>query len=181
MSARWEAICSAAAGWRRAAVMTCVALATTGVIWLSFAADAASAAGVTTSVPSAGPSLGTAAGNAATSAPRPGITSTAPATTVPPATVYTGPIRPSALGGGVLGRTGTVAKRQSAKSGSSIVAIVVGALGALLVLACAAWALARRRAYEPLWWLSLQHSLGEAGYRTSSTWAEFSDWARRGG
>jgi hypothetical protein len=95
--------------------------------------------------------------------------------------VYTGPIRPSQLGNGTLGRTGVGARRASAKSGTSSVAIVVGALGALLVLAAAAWALARRRAYEPHWWLSLQHSLGEAGYRTSSTWAEFSDWARRGG
>jgi hypothetical protein len=125
-----------------------------------------------------GSSLGAVPGSATANTARPA----APATSAtPPATVYTGPIRASQLGSGVLGRTGTAAKRTPAKSGTSTVAIVIGALGALLVLACAAWALARRRAYEPHWWLSLQHSLGEAGYRTSSTWAEFSDWARRGG
>jgi hypothetical protein len=112
-------------------------------------------------------------------AARPAVTSTTPV--APPARVYTGPIQPSQLGNGALGRTGAGAKRSAAKSGTSTAAIVIGVLGALLVLAAAAWALARRRAYEPHWWLSLQHSLGEAGYRTSSTWAEFSDWARRGG
>jgi hypothetical protein len=136
--------------------------------------------------------LGAATGTARPNAARPGISRAAPArpgispAAPPPARVYTGPIRPSqlgsaALGGSALGRIGVPAKRPSPKSGISTAAIVVAALGALLVLAAAAWALARRRAYEPHWWLSLQHSLGEAGYRTSSTWAEFSDWARRGG
>jgi hypothetical protein len=59
-------------------------------------------------------------------------------------------------------------------------AIVIAALAALLVLACAAWALARRRAYEPRWWLSLRHALAEAGFRASATWAEFTDWLRLG-
>jgi len=59
-------------------------------------------------------------------------------------------------------------------------AIVIAALAALLALACAAWALARRRAYEPRWWLSLRHALAEAGFRASATWAEFTDWLRLG-
>jgi hypothetical protein len=57
---------------------------------------------------------------------------------------------------------------------------VIAALGALLLLGCAAWALARRRAIEPHWWLSLRHSMAEAGYRMSATWSEFTDWARLG-
>jgi hypothetical protein len=71
----------------------------------------------------------------------------------------------------------------SARSGNSHLsagAIVIAALAALLVLACAAWALARRRAYEPRWWLSLRHALAEAGFRASATWAEFTDWLRLG-
>jgi hypothetical protein len=71
----------------------------------------------------------------------------------------------------------------SARSGDSHLstgAIVIAALAALLVLACAAWALARRRAYEPRWWLSLRHALAEAGFRASATWAEFTDWLRLG-
>jgi hypothetical protein len=150
------------------------------------AAAAAAAAGTATGAKlklpngatTTGPAVGAGSGAAGSNGARTGISSP---TRTPPATVYTGPIRPSLLGNGALGRSAVGAKRASAKSGTSTVAIVIGALGALLVLACGAWALARRRAYEPHWWLSLQHSLGEAGYRTSSTWSEFSDWARRGG
>src|ERR1700740_1891926 len=197
MSGSGRAICGGPPRCPLAAVFTSVALASAALLCSCFASGAASAAVATTSGPSAGPSVGAtgspsvgaapgaAAPNAARpvvssvpSAARPAVTSATP----PPATVYTGPVRPSQLGNGTLGRTTGAAKRPSAKGGgTSIAAIVVAALGALLVLACAAWALARRRAYEPRWWLSLQHSLGEAGYRTSSTWAEFSDWARRGG
>jgi hypothetical protein len=59
-------------------------------------------------------------------------------------------------------------------------AIVLAAIAALVVLACAAWAFARSRAYEPQWMLSLSHSMAEAGFRVSATWAEFRDWARLG-
>jgi hypothetical protein len=59
-------------------------------------------------------------------------------------------------------------------------AIVIAAVAVLVALACAAWALARHRAYEPHWWLSLRHAMAEAGFRASATWAEFTDWARLG-
>jgi hypothetical protein len=59
-------------------------------------------------------------------------------------------------------------------------AIVIAVLAALLTLACAAWAIARRRAYEPRWWLSLRLAVAEASFRTSATWAEFADWLRLG-
>jgi uncharacterized protein HemX len=59
-------------------------------------------------------------------------------------------------------------------------AIVLAAIAVLAVLACAAWAFARSRAYEPQWMLSLSHSMAEAGFRVSATWAEFWDWARLG-
>jgi hypothetical protein len=62
----------------------------------------------------------------------------------------------------------------------STAAIVVAAVAALLALGCAAWGLARRRAFEPHWLLSLRHAMAEAGFRTSATWAEFADWARLG-
>jgi hypothetical protein len=62
----------------------------------------------------------------------------------------------------------------------STAAIVAAILAALLALGCAAWGLARRRAFEPHWLLSLRHAMAEAGYRTSATWAEFADWARLG-
>ncbi len=59
-------------------------------------------------------------------------------------------------------------------------AVVLAAIAALLLLACAAWAFARSRAYEPRWLLSLRHAMAEAGFRTSATWAEFTDWLRLG-
>jgi cobalamin biosynthesis Mg chelatase CobN len=59
-------------------------------------------------------------------------------------------------------------------------AIVIAVLAALLVLACAAWALARSSAFEPHWLLSLRHAMAEAGFRASATWSEFADWARLG-
>ncbi|HXP37808.1 MAG TPA: hypothetical protein VN817_08580 [Solirubrobacteraceae bacterium] len=59
-------------------------------------------------------------------------------------------------------------------------AIVIAALALLLLLGCIAWALARRRAFEPHWLLSLRHATAEAGFRASATWSEFADWARLG-
>jgi hypothetical protein len=70
--------------------------------------------------------------------------------------------------------------RSKPSSKLSTAAIVVAAIAALLALGCAAWGLARRRAFEPHWLLSLRHAMAEAGFRTSATWAEFADWARLG-
>jgi len=62
----------------------------------------------------------------------------------------------------------------------STLALALAVLGALLVLGCLIWVLSRWLALEPRWTVSLMHSLREAGYRASATWAEFSDWARLG-
>jgi hypothetical protein len=73
------------------------------------------------------------------------------------------------------------ARTHSSGSGHvSTEAIVLAAIAALLLLACAAWAFARSRAYEPHWSVSMRHAMAEAGFRTSATWAEFTDWARLG-
>jgi hypothetical protein len=79
----------------------------------------------------------------------------------------------------VRARAGTRAHSKGS-SHVSTEAIVLAAIAVLLLLACAAWAFARSRAYEPRWLLSLRHAMAEAGYRTSATWAEFTDWARLG-
>ena len=68
----------------------------------------------------------------------------------------------------------------ASSGGISTAAIVAAAIGGLLVLACLAWALFRWLALEPRWLLSLRHSLAEAQFRTSATWAEFTDWLRLG-
>ncbi len=62
----------------------------------------------------------------------------------------------------------------------STAAIAIAAIAVLVLLATAAWAFARSRAYEPRWLLSLRHASAEAGYRASAVWAEFQDWARLG-
>jgi hypothetical protein len=59
-------------------------------------------------------------------------------------------------------------------------AVVIAVIAALVAIACLAWALARRRAFEPRWLLSLRHTVAEAGFRTSETWAEFADWLKLG-
>jgi hypothetical protein len=104
----------------------------------------------------------------------PGITpaTEAPAT-APPAT--TAPATPAA--GGARAVVVTHTSSGSSLSGAAIVAAV---LAGLVALACLAWGLARMLAYEPHWMLSLRHSLAEAGFRASATWAELSDWARLG-
>jgi hypothetical protein len=78
------------------------------------------------------------------------------------------------VGGRPLAHT---AKHSESLSTAAIAAVIVAAV---LVLACIAWALARRRAFEPHWLLSLRHAMAEAGFRLSATWAEFADWARLG-
>ncbi|HEY2141425.1 MAG TPA: hypothetical protein VGG98_05140 [Solirubrobacteraceae bacterium] len=70
--------------------------------------------------------------------------------------------------------------RQRRSRTLSPAAIAIAVVAALLVLACSAWGLARRRAFEPHWALSLRHALAEAGLRSSLTWSEFVDWARIG-
>lgn len=65
-------------------------------------------------------------------------------------------------------------------SGMSGTAIALAAVAAVVVLCCAAWAIARLSAIEPRWTLGFRHSLAEAGYRASATWAELTDWLRLG-
>jgi len=65
-------------------------------------------------------------------------------------------------------------------SGFSDSTIALAAAAALMVLCCAVWAIARALGREPRWTLSLRHSVEEAGYRASATWAELGDWVRLG-
>jgi hypothetical protein len=78
--------------------------------------------------------------------------------------------------------TSATPARTTRKGSSSISsgAIALAVLAALLALASLAWGLARWQAYEPRWLVSLRHSMAEAGFRASATWAEFTDWVRLG-
>lgn len=59
-------------------------------------------------------------------------------------------------------------------------AIAAVAIAAIAIVCCLAWGIVRMTAFEPRWLQSLRHSIAEAGFRASATWAEFSDWARLG-
>jgi len=86
---------------------------------------------------------------------------------------------PASVTPGSTAVTGARAKAtHTTRLSTAAIALIV--LGALLVLGCLAWALARWLAYEPRWVTSLAHSLREAGYRASATWAELGDWVRLG-
>jgi len=53
-------------------------------------------------------------------------------------------------------------------------------LGALVVGLLALWLIARWWAWEPRWAVRWRHASGEAGWRASAAWAEFTDWLRLG-
>jgi hypothetical protein len=131
------------------------------------------AAGAAAATPNTTPSATTGPAGGATTGP-------AGASTGPAAGGSTTPSRPPALVGAPASANPTPQTPRHGSGHISTLAIVIAAIGALLALACAAWGLARRRAVEPHWWLSFQHAIAEARYRASATWAEFTDWARRG-
>jgi len=107
--------------------------------------------------------------------PLPSTTSTGAGATATIPTTAT-PFKSTLLGTRALTHT-----RPTQHSGTlSTGAIAIAAIATLLVLACLGWALARRRAFEPHWMLSLRHAMAEAGFRASATWAEFGDWVRLG-
>ncbi len=102
---------------------------------------------------------------------------TTPRTLTTPGSAAVNPLDRAAVNARLRAR----AHQDAGNSGHvSTEAIVLAAIAALLLLACAAWAFARSRAYEPHWLVSMRHAMAEAGFRTSATWAEFTDWARLG-
>jgi hypothetical protein len=105
-------------------------------------------------------------------------TASTPATPTTATTTATAPATPGAQT--TAPASGAPATASNGDRPLSTSAIVIAVLAALLVLACAAWALARRSAFEPRWLLSLRHAMAEAGFRASATWSEFADWARLG-
>ena len=58
--------------------------------------------------------------------------------------------------------------------------LALAILAGLFALAGLVVALARWRGWEPAWADDFRHAAGEAGWRASSTWAEFTDFVRFG-
>jgi hypothetical protein len=112
------------------------------------------------------------------SAPPPVTTAPAPAATSPAATAPTTPVAPATTA------PAPAQQQQPARASGGhdrkplIVALI--AAGALVLLALLLWAFARSRGWDPAWNARMRHAWGEAGFRTTSTWAEFTDWLRLG-
>jgi hypothetical protein len=139
----------------------------------------------TTSVPAnTAPTSVATSTTAPTGAAQPGTV--APPTTTPaPAATQTASTATSAPPTATTPATGSTTvivahKQKPSAKGLSAGALALAILGALLILGCIVWALGRWLALEPRWAISLTHSLREASYRASETWAEFGDWARLG-
>lgn len=58
--------------------------------------------------------------------------------------------------------------------------LALAILAGLMALSGLVAALVRWRAWEPTWADTFRHAAGEAGWRASSTWAEFTDFVRLG-
>ena len=58
--------------------------------------------------------------------------------------------------------------------------LLLAILGGLLALGALMFAVARWFAWEPAWSVRFRHAAGEAGWRASSTFAEFTDFVRLG-
>lgn len=115
-------------------------------------------------------------------------TTTPPATTPPAVTTQTAPAVPAATTPTPTPTTvtPTPATPQPAATSTAperdrtplVIALI--ALGVLVLLALTVWGLARMRGWDPAWASRTRHAWGEAGFRTTSTWSEFTDWLRLG-
>jgi hypothetical protein len=115
---------------------------------------------------------------------------TTPPVTTPPVTTQTAPAVPVTPTGTTPTTPTTTAPtpastQPAASPGTQerdrtplVIALV--AAGVLVLLALLLWGWARMRGWDPGWVARLRHSWGEAGFRTTSTWSEFTDWLRLG-
>jgi len=108
----------------------------------------------------------------------PNATPPADPNAVPPADPNAAPVDPAAAPQQVTTTPGVQPPGEKRSTRPLVVGAI--ALGALLLLALLLWAWARLRGWDPTWAARARHAWGEAGYRVSSTWSEFSDWLRLG-
>jgi hypothetical protein len=128
-------------------------------------------------------------------------TAAAPAAAAPAATPPAAPAAPGATAAPAAGATGTPAPTPDAQPAASIAddaiakaadtrrasdagppapVVALAVVGLLLALGGLGYGLARWLAWEPRWATGTRHAVGEAGWRASATWAEFTDWLRLG-
>ena len=74
----------------------------------------------------------------------------------------------------------TAARTTDAATDAPFPVLALAILAAILALGGLTVGLFRWRAWEPAWTGRFRHAAGEAGWRASSTWAEFTDFVRFG-
>ena len=109
-----------------------------------------------------------------TPAPVPG----APAAPQPPPTP--GPQPTAAREVAIRDAIGRAANLDDPATQAPFPILALAILGSLLALGAALFGVVRWRAWEPAWADRFRHAAGEAGWRASSTWAEFTDFVRYG-
>jgi hypothetical protein len=75
---------------------------------------------------------------------------------------------------------GIAARTTDSATDAPFPVLALAILAGLMALAGLVAALVRWRAWEPAWADNFRHAAGEAGWRASSTWAEFTDFVRLG-
>ena len=132
------------------------------------------AAGTPGSAPPPPPAGSAGTPSAPGTAPAPGATPAAQ----PPPTPGTAPApAPDVAARDAIG---IAARATEPATDAPVPLIALAVLAGLLALATMAVGVARWRAWEPAWADRLRHAAGEAGWRASSTWSEFTDFVRLG-
>lgn len=113
---------------------------------------------------------------------QPPVTTPSQTTTAPvvPAPVSTTPTTPAPAAATPAPATTSAQPAAAHERDRTPLLVALVAVGALLLLALLAWGWARMRGWDPTWAARMRHAWGEAGFRTTSTWSEFTDWLRLG-
>jgi hypothetical protein len=96
----------------------------------------------------------------------------------PPPTPNASPTAAPAVAAG--NEIGQAARSTEPATDAPFPLIALAVLAGLLALGTLVFGLVRWRAWEPAWADRFRHAAGEAGWRASSTWAEFTDFVRFG-
>lgn len=116
---------------------------------------------------------------AATGAPAPAPAApAAPAAAQPPPTPAAQPTPAPAVAAG--DPIAVAARTTDPATGAPFPVLALAILAGLFALSGLVVALARWRGWQPAWADDFRHAAGEAGWRASSTWAEFTDFVRLG-
>lgn len=139
----------------------------------------ASTPGNTTAPPAAGtaaPPPPPPPSTATPSVPTPAPGATAPAQ--PPPTPAAAPTAAPAVA--ARDAIGVAARSTEPATDAPFPLLALAVLGTLLAMGLLTFGLVRWRAWEPAWAARLRHAAGEAGWRASTTWADFTDFVRFG-